>query len=170
MKFKLTSCFILVSVLFCKAQDENPWRSYKALGAQAGYSNFGFGQIDAGINYYWTKVKSIAGKKEKANYHTFGPSIGASTLMLRDKSILGMQAAMDYHYGLIPCSRINIAYENYFNKDSRIGADVGLSLLGIFGYVGYHYPVGKVTMTDVEKFRIGVRIIFNEALINGTRW
>ena len=168
MKFRLILFSILFFTISSFSQTEKDWKAHKSVGIQAGYSNFGFGKIDAGINYYWTKVRDIV-SKGKANYHTFGPSISAATLLLRDKSILGIHAAMDYHYGLTPCSRVNIAYEDYFNKDMRVGADVGLSLLGIFGYIGYYQPVGKVEMTGVTKFRIGIRIIFNQALINATK-
>lgn len=169
MKFKLICCFILFSMSYCFGQKERTWRSYKSFGVQAGYSNFGLGKIDAGLNYYWTKAKDMKGNNEKAHYHTFGPSAGAATLLLRDRSIVGMLAGMNYHYGRTPCSRINIAYENYFNNDMRLGADVGLSLLGIFAYVGYYEPIGKYEMPEVKRFRIGIRIIFNQALINGTR-
>ena len=146
-------------------EKEGAWATRKSPGGQIGYSNFGGNQVDLGINYYWSKMKTRDHDDLKDDvYHTFGPSLAGILLIKPTTTVVGTQVGLDYHYYYSICPRLNVLYENYFNGDQRIGIDAGFSILGIYSYVGYHYPVGIIEDPYLSRFRFGFRFIFNQAL------
>jgi len=151
---------IICCTKICTAQEE------QKPGFQLGYSYPGLSRIDVGANYYWVFVQITDKKTGDLQFHTVGPSAGLNMLLLPNRTIVGMQAGINYHLYLTVCPRININYENYFNGDQRIGAELGGSLAGLFAYAGYYLPVGHTETKGVSAFRLGLRFIFNMALID----
>lgn len=158
----------LPTLLFCcmatKAQDTTGKIPllYRNPGIQLGYANMGQHRIEAGVNYYWTIVQYT--RKKSTEFHTLGPSAGLNILFLNGYSVTGMQAGLNYHLYHTVCPRIAIHYENYFNGDQRIGADIGASFIGFFVYAGYYPPIGSRRSEGVSAFRGGLRFVFNTAL------
>ena len=147
------------------AQDTLPRKQkpefYHHPGVQAGYANAQANRLELGANYYWSAV--VHSRKNKESYHTFGPSASAIVLFPPHKAIAGLHAAVDYHFWWGTGPRINLAYENYFNGDQRIGIDVGVSCIGFFLYGGYYQPVGKLETQGISAWRLGIRFVLNVA-------
>ena len=137
-------------------------------GAQLGYSYSQVSKIDLGANFYWSKKKLFTDTKTKDIYHTFGPFISVTGIFANHNFYVGKQIGFNYHYDSFYCPRLTLAYEDNFHTDKRIGAEIGASFLGLFLYGGYYYPVGKMEANEISRFRIGIRLIFNEASIIGS--
>ena len=163
---------VLPALLFCcmadKAQNAigRAPEVYRKPGIQFGYANMGQHRIEAGVNYYWTLVQST--RKKSTEFHTVGPSAGLNLLFLNGRSVTGMQAGLNYHLYHVVCPRIAIHYENYFNGDQRIGADLGASFAGFFIYAGYYPAIGNRRSEGVSAFRGGLRFVFNLVLIDSS--
>jgi hypothetical protein len=163
MSFLIFLCCTSISI----AQDSidtSPEITQKP-GFQLGYAYSGLSKVEAGANYYWTIEQCTNRKKGEFVYHTFGPSAGLTVLFLPDRTLTGMQAGVNYHFYLPVCPRMSINYENYFNGDQRIGAELGASALGFFAYAGYYQPVGNRETKGLTAFRVGIRFVFNMVLI-----
>lgn len=141
------------------------WHTASALGGQIGYSKFGPNQFDLGINYYWSKMQNDPDYRTNEVYHTFGPFASAVLLSKGNTNVFGTQIGFDYHYYYTVCPRVNILYENFFNSDQRVAIDGGISTLGLFVYLGYHYPIGNYETEGIARFRLGVKYVFNSALL-----
>ena len=116
-----------------------------------------FTQYELGINIHYLGYDGISG---------IGPVFNITGLHLfKDGSFsIGQKVSIDCHelIGFIQY-RVCPSFENLRNKDFRIGADLGLSFLGYFLYVGYYEPVGKFELEEVPRFRFGFAYILNLA-------
>lgn len=148
---------------FCSGQVDPWWHTTSALGGQLGYSYAKTNTIELGVNYQWIKYRSTGDITSSSACHTFGLFANATGIFAKNNFYIGQQVGINYHYNLLYCPRINIVYENNFNKDMRIGANIGLSFLGLYLYGGYYHPVGSTEETSISRYRIGLRFIFNPA-------
>lgn len=171
MKLNIILFILLYITSFCHAQD-SIWHRPKHddfitfPGAQLGYSYGGCSRLDIGANHYWCTRTYSRFDNYVDMTHTFGPSASAIVLFSPQKTLVGFNAAFNYHFAWPYSPRINMAYENYFNGDQRIGADAGVSIVGVFAYAGYYQPIGKMETQDISRWRVGVRLVLNFALVN----
>lgn len=136
-------------------------RSYAqttALGYQLGYNYSPASMIDAGFNLYH------ATQAVRNHCHTFGPSASITGIFVKNVFYIGHRYGFNYHLTHnVTAYRINAAYEHNGKKDQRVGADLGVSCLGVFLYGGYYFPIGSFENPGISRFRIGIRLIFNLA-------
>ena len=132
-------------------------------GFQLGYSYSKAHIVDGGINAYWFKTSP------NKNYHVFGPFLAATAIFTKDALYVGQRLGFNYHFmytNVVPGKleysfRISPAIENNCKDDIRIGADLGISYLGLYLYAGYYEPVGSFESERFTKFRFGFRYVFN---------
>ncbi len=124
-------------------------------GFQLGYSYSKAHIVEGGINAYWFK------KTPNVHYHVFGPFLTATGIFTKDASYVGQRFGFNYHFMYKYAFRISPAIENNCKDDIRIGADLGISYLGLYLYAGYYEPVGNFESDRFTKFRFGIRYVLN---------
>lgn len=157
--------FFLLHACISLAQIDSSLEFYHKPGFQVGYAYPGISKFEAGFNYYWVIDQVVRVKPFKEVFHTIGPSAGADFLYLPDRTIAGLQVGLNYHLYYVVCPRIAVNYENYFNGDQRIGAEMGASFGGLFTYAGYYQPIGSTKIPGFTPFRVGIRFVLNWVLI-----
>ena len=154
--FSFGLILIILNTKFLFAQEKV--KKSESIGYQLGYSYSRISKIELGANLYWAKRIM-----KNDTYHTFGPFINAAGMWSNKIFYVGKQFGFNYHYGYGIALRISPAYEENFHHDNRIGCDFGVSCLGLLLHAGYYYPVGKTELSEISRWRIGIRLIINLA-------
>jgi hypothetical protein len=169
MAKKLFSILLLLLLMVCSCVRAQETWSDHATGLQFGYANFGYNQLEFGLNHYWSYVKSFDPTKEKFTElsHTFGPSLSAIAVYKNNSAFyVGPKLGFNYAFPNALSGRICPSIEIFPGHGTYVGADAGASLLGIFFFYGYYAPLSSSALTGYNRHRFGIRIILNEAPVN----
>jgi hypothetical protein len=152
----------LTSLAFCQKKDSI---YKKTFGCQLGYSYPRQYKIDFGGNCYWSAIP------ESGSFAVvYGPCFSLATIFSSGKFHLGQQIGFNCHVvsDLMPFLgfiRVCPTFENNYDRDRRIGTDVGISIGGLYFYYGYYVPVNNHESSDISRSRFGIRYIFNYTLL-----